>query len=178
MAHQKLYVKGDAKFNESYASFVEAIGVERWLEQRNAGEALENWRTLGEARSAFNRLVDQSRAELAEIYASNAASAAMREDKQAAFERLQTRYRRVREEQWNGRDYFGGWFERELNNARFALFDSYEGGHCAFDRLYDEAGEDIERFHELARARSELPADERQKWLSQSCDEIAPTTEL
>lgn len=178
MAHQKLYVKGDAKFNESYASFVEAIGVERWLEQRNDGEALENWRTLSEARSAFNMLVHQSRAELAEIYASSAASEAMREDKQAAFDRLQTRYHRLRQDQWNGRDYFGGWFDRELNNARFALFDSYEGGHCAFDRLYDEAGEDIERFHDLARVKSRLPADGRRRWLTQSCDEIARAPEL
>ena len=54
-------------------------------------------------------------------------------------ERLEARYQRLREEQWKGRDYFGGWFERDVNNARFALVDSYEGGRCAFERLYAQA---------------------------------------
>lgn len=178
MAHQKLYVEGDAKFNESYASFVEAIGVERWLENRGEHEALENWMDLSRARSTFNRLVDQTRAELLNVYGSDADPEAMRADKQAAFERLEAAYQRLRKHEWQGRDWFGGWFDRELNNARFALFDSYEGGRCAFDRLYAEAGKEIGRFHELARTRSKLPGDERQKWLSQSCGEIAPAREL
>ncbi|WP_266096705.1 aminopeptidase, partial [Acinetobacter baumannii] len=31
LAHQVVYAKGDTAFNESFATAVETIGVERWL---------------------------------------------------------------------------------------------------------------------------------------------------
>jgi len=40
LAHQKLYVKGDAAFNESYATFIEEIGVMLWLD--SSGKPFKN----------------------------------------------------------------------------------------------------------------------------------------
>ena len=31
LAHQQLYIAGDTTFNESFASTVESVGIERWL---------------------------------------------------------------------------------------------------------------------------------------------------
>ena len=41
LAHQLLYVKGDATFNESFAVAVEREGVRRWLAATGRGAALE-----------------------------------------------------------------------------------------------------------------------------------------
>lgn len=178
LAHQKLYVKGDAAFNEAYASFVDRIGVERWLGQRGEREALEHWLALSEASGEFNDLLRQTRDELQAVYASDATPDIMRSAKQAAYERLKSRYRQLREQDWQGTDWFGGWFSQPPNNARFALLETYQGGTCAFGTLYTEAGHDIARFHELASAKAALPADMRRQWLETPCPEIAPATEL
>jgi len=37
LAHQVLYVKNDSAFNESFATTVEEIGIERWLTSRDQG---------------------------------------------------------------------------------------------------------------------------------------------
>ena len=43
LAHQRLYLKDDGQFNESYASFVEQAGVKAWLESRQSGDQLQDW---------------------------------------------------------------------------------------------------------------------------------------
>ncbi len=180
IAHQALYVRDDARFNESYASFVEDVGVERWLVHKGEREALEQWQSLSTASAEFNTLLEGTRDRLETIYASARTPQAMRAEKQEAFERLQTEYRTLRERQWNGRDYFGEWFSQPPNNARFALLDTYQGGTCAFAALYDEAGGDMAVFHRLAQEKSRLPEAQRRQWLEQDCPapEIAPVGEL
>ena len=69
--------------------------------------------------------------------------------------------------------YFGNWFRSDINNADLALFESYEGGVCAFSDLFRLAGEDFIEFHRLAGIRAELQPGERGKWLSESCSTIA-----
>jgi predicted aminopeptidase len=180
IAHQALYIKDDAAFNESYASFVEDIGVERWLRQRGEDEALERWLDLSEARAGFNALLQTVREDLQAIYTSGATPEDMRARKQQTLDHMQSQYQDIREQDWQGRDYFGRWFDTPPNNARFALLDTYEGGTCAFAALYREAGGDMTRFHALAKDQSELPAPQRSEWLEQPCpnSDIARTAEL
>lgn len=178
LAHQQLYVKGDSRFNESYASFVEMAGVRQWLEARDEQQAIDTWMAMGEAEHDFNQLLQVTRDDLADIYNSGEQPNDLRTRKLEAFARMETSYRQIRDTRWNGTDYFGGWFSKPLNNARFALLDTYQGGNCAFGRLFEEAGENITRFHDLAREKSELPADERSAWLDQTCNEIAQAGQL
>lgn len=180
LAHQDLYIKDDAGFNEAYASFIEEAGVERWLKSRGQEDALERWKQVGEARAEFNALLSQTRDTLSEIYNAATDDKTRRTQKAGAIERLEQDYAEMVEENWQGRDYFGGWFGQAPNNARFALIDTYEGGSCAFQALFLQAGKDMQRFRALARQQSELPPAQRRDWLDQDCvDEgVAPTPEL
>lgn len=178
LAHQVIYVEGDAPFNEAYASFVERIGVERWLAHTGNRSALEDWRRIEQAGQAFDELLKEARAELVALYSTESDTAQMRQAKQAVFDRLRQNYRALRENQWQGRDYYGGWFDQPLNNARLALHDTYQGGQCAFERLFAEAGGEISRFHDLARDRAGLPDAQRRAWLEQPCASIAHGGEL
>jgi len=178
LAHQALYVEDDTAFNESYASFVERIGVERWLKGRGESGSLEKWKALNQASEAFSALLARTREELEAIYRSDVDTPEMRKEKEAAFEQMESNYRELRDREWQGRDYYGQWFERPPNNARFALLASYEGGACAFANLYAEAGGQMSHFQELARVRSELPAEQRKEWLDQKCRDIASGGEL
>jgi predicted aminopeptidase len=125
LAHQALYIKGDTAFNESYASFVELIGVEQWLLDGGQRDALDRWLAMTQARKDFNALLQQTREALSQVYGSQSGPEDKRAGKQAAFAQLETRYRQVRDRNWQSRDYFGQWFEQAPNNARFALLDSY-----------------------------------------------------
>lgn len=178
MAHERLYVAGDAAFNESYAGFVEARGLERWLQARGEAERLEEWRRGRRAAREFASLLDGTRAELEALYRGEAAPDAMRAAKQAAFDRLRDAYRDTVRDDWAGVDRFAGWFRGEPNNARLALARTYGGGRCAFERLFDEAGGDFERFHRLAEAKAALASADRRAWLERPCADIAPTGDL
>lgn len=178
LAHQKLYVAGDTAFNEGYASYVEETGVTRWLRAGGRWERMSAWRRQRAAARQFDDLVLRTRNTLAALYESNLPPAEMRTRKQAAFDALREQYRRLVAGPWEGRDYFEHWMKWELNNARLALFASYRAGMCAFAALYEDAGEDMARFHALAARKAALPDADRKAWLQQPCAAVASRNDL
>jgi predicted aminopeptidase len=178
LAHQRLYVKGDTAFNESYARFVELAGVDAWLESDRDVGASVAWTRRQAAISDFHRLLKQTRNRLSALYAKEMSEDEMREMKQAVFAALRAAYQDLRNKHWDGHDYFASWFASAINNADLALFESYEGGVCAFSTLHQSAGEDFMEFHQLARSRAELDQEERAAWLAQNCSPIASRPNL
>jgi predicted aminopeptidase len=178
LGHQQLYVKGDTAFNEAYASFVEATGVRLWLESTGRQERLPDWLKLEQATLQFNALLQDSVTKLNTLYASGLAEDRMREGKSAAFESLRDAYRLLVDTQWAGHSYFQSLLSRELNNARLALINSYQGGACAFEKLFATAQEDPARFHQLAKEQAALESGQRTAWLNQPCEAIASNSDL
>jgi len=178
LAHQRLYVKSDGLFNEGYANFVEETGVRSWLEFNQRPEELQRWQQLREVSRDFSSLVGKARADLNGLYRSNETNDAMRQQKAAIFTALEHDYQQLSDEKWQGKSYYSSWFKEPLNNARLALYNTYEGSHCAFQGLWVQSGGDWQKFHTLAEQKSGLPKDERREWLKQTCPEIAPQTDL
>ena len=157
LAHQRLYVKGDTAFNESYASFVEETGVDLWLQDSGRADALPAWRRQRDAARQFDEEVLRTRRALATLYATDRPDADKRARKQAILEELREDYGSLVASAWQGNDYFAGWFDTPLNNARLAL---------------------LARFHELAAGKARLPVPERQAWLRQPCPPVASGDDL
>lgn len=178
MAHQKLYVKGDAAFSEAFATFVEGVGVERWIRAHGTPGSLEQWRQKEAASLQFNAFLRQQRKLLEKIYAKEQDEAELRLEKQAFFGRFRQAYQAMVAEAWNGRDYYGGWVVGELNNAHLALVSTYQGGACAFSNLYRAAGENMERFMQLSAQTAALSRADRDRWLQQACSAVAPGGDL
>ncbi len=160
LAHQRLYVKDDSDFNEAFASAVEAIGVERWLEARGSPEALAAYEQGRTRRAAFNLLLKQTREELAGIYASGGSDDVLRAEKQQAFAALRRRYRAVRES-WGGFAGYDAWFDGQLNNARLVPVSTYSRLVPAFMELYRRADRQMEGFYGLCERLAELPPGDR-----------------
>jgi predicted aminopeptidase len=177
-AHQQLYVKGDTAFSESYATFIEELGVTLWLEETGRGDRLPAWRRQQRAAEEFSALLDEARVELEHIYSSAAPTVEKRHAKAAAFKSLRKRYLATADNDGDSPAAYAGWFEEAPNNARMALFDSYRGGACAFAALYEEAGRDLSRFQALAAERAAQDSVSRRAWLDQPCDAVAPGSEL
>lgn len=178
MAHQELYVRGDAAFSEGFAVFVEEKGLEAWLLDRGDLGALEKWRDSHRASARFSEFLAAERERLVALYSRELPKAEMRSLKQEAFNRMAARYRDMVNEEWNGRSFYSGWFEKKLNNARLALAATYLGGSCAFQLLYAESGNDFAVFLQRAAEKAALPAEERASWLVQDCAGIASTGDL
>ncbi len=178
LAHQRLYVKNDGLFNEGYASFVEQMGVRTWLEYKHQPEDLQNWLTLQQVSKDFSDLVGKTRTRLAGLYLGGQSEAMMRKNKAEIFSVFESDYQYLSDEKWQGKRYYASWFKEPLNNARLALYNTYEGSHCAFQRLWDQGGGNWQKFHQLAERKSKLPKQERNKWLKQTCTQSAAQVNL
>ena len=178
LAHERLYIKSDTAFNEAFASFVEETGVRLWLSESDRSAELEQWKNRKRASRQYNQLLKEFRPLLAELYASEISDASKREQKLKYFDQLRSRYRELVNTQWQGKGYFDIWMDKDLNNARLALINSYEGGICAFETLFQQAGQKLERFYELAAEKAEMDMAQRQVWLTQACTEFASAGDL
>lgn len=170
LAHQRLYVRGDTAFNESYAAFVEQAGVQQWLQATGRESASQAWARRQEAAAWFSRRTTTLRRELAALYRSEQPAAKMRAAKQAAFDGMTQDWEDWRDAHPDRPDLYGAWLGRGLNNADLALVSAYRSGHCAFQHLLEEAEGSFVTFHRLADAQSRRPRADRRQWREQACD--------
>lgn len=158
LAHQRLYLKGDTRFNESFASFVEQQGLRQWRQAH--GQGLANTQR-GERADQFAALVLATRERLKTLYASGLPVAEMRVAKQAEFERLRADYRQLRDGPWQGYAGYDSWIKAEMNNARLLPFGLYHQWLPGFARLFGDNGGDWPRFYAAAKALADGDAAQR-----------------
>lgn len=166
LAHQRLYLAGDAAFNESFASVVEAEGVRRWLQQRGDLRALEIWERDQSRQREFVELLHKYRTRLETLYASALPEMAMREAKARTFDALRAEYAELRN-RWGGYAGYDPWFAQDLNNAHLAAVGLYHRHVPAFQLLLERAAGDMKVFYRSARALRRLPEAERNDRLAE-----------
>ncbi len=174
LTHQLLYVKDDSDFNESFASFVEEAGIERWFEEREDDRGFANYREYREKVSAFGLLISGTRTRLADLYRSGLPDEEMREAKAQEFADLRNRYAAQRRA-WGGYSGYDAWFESDLNNAKIVPVATYRRFVPAFRAMLRKAGGDLSLFYERCRELADLPIDERHRVLGEYMS-VAPAT--
>lgn len=158
LAHQKIYVKNDTQFNESFATAVAEIGVERWFAARKEAGLLGVYLERKALRRQVLQRVEDAKIRLAALYDSDADEAEMRRRKGLVLDEL-------------SRDVDGllspsgmtasTWFGGTLNNARLVSLGLYEGWLPAFRELYKDCNGKMACFYDTARELADLPHDER-----------------
>ena len=164
LAHQVVYVAGDTTFNESFATAVQEIGLERWLRHREAidgdpGPAAA-WAAQRRRREDFLDLVRRTRDRLDDIYRSDAPDERKLAAKAEILEEMRAQYRELRR-QWGGFRGYDPWFARPLGNAHLASIGAYTDLLPGFRRLLARLGGDLEAFYAEVRRLAELPANAR-----------------
>jgi predicted aminopeptidase len=160
LAHQVVYVKGDTTFNESFATAVERLGVQRWLDTQAGAEARDEYARHDARRRQFRALTLAARRELEAIYAADAPDGAKRAAKAQAMSRLRAEHERLRRDEWGGFAGYDAWFER-ANNAALGLQAAYDELVPGFEREFGACGGDFDCFYDRVRALARLPKDER-----------------
>lgn len=158
LAHQVLYIKGDTAFNESFATAVEEIGVERYLSHRGMEDAFEGYEERKALRRRLMALVEAARGDLETYYRETIDDDEKRLLKEHRLEIL-TAELRVELER-SGRDA-DGFLARPFNNARIVSFALYEGRLPEFRRLLDNCGGELGCFYDEAKRISELDPEAR-----------------
>ena len=164
LAHEAVYVKGDTAFNEAYASTVERIGVERWLQAAGDESALQGWRERRQRRDRLGELLLEAREDLRQGYAERLG------DKQALEEFKAQRFVQLSADliALSGRLAMPGQgrgARPPLNNATLALTATYREGIQAFEELFDACAGSMPCFHEEVRALAESTPEERAEFL-------------
>lgn len=165
LAHQRLYLKGDATFNESFASAVERAGIEAWIEKHGDEAQKTRWLEYRNRQVDFNALLSRTRQKLQKLYQFGAGQATMAGQKAAIFAELRLEYEGLKAT-WNNYSGYDGWIAQELNNAHFALHATYENGTAEFECLFRQNNADFEAFYAAATEISQWEQELRSAWLS------------
>jgi len=160
LAHQLVWVRDDMTFNESYATAVERLGVQRWLAAHGSAATRDAYLRFEQRRGQFRALVHAARNELEALYASDLPADDQRAVKAAVFERLRAEHRRLRDGEWDGFAGYDAWFAR-ANNAALGIFAAYDDLVPGFEALYRRCAGSFACLHDQARRLARLPKDER-----------------
>ena len=158
LAHQKVYVRNDTQFNESFATAVAEIGIERWFADRREPRLLKEYLGHKALRREMLQRVELAKIELAVLYDSDIEEARMRQQKHAVLDVLSSDVGELLSR--NGADA-PGWLAGTLNNARLVSLGLYEGWLPAFRALYEECNGKLACFYDETRNLAALPPDER-----------------
>lgn len=169
LAHQRLFVRGDTTFSESFAMTVEQEGVRRWL-KNNAGTAeYEKYEARLKRRDQFVALVLKHRDRLDSLYQTSLGAGEKRAGKAKIFTEMRQEYERLK----SGWDYAGydGWFAQDLNNAHLASLGAYHRYVPSFQALLARHQGDLTAFYRAVEELGRLPIIER----TAALDTLLPT---
>jgi predicted aminopeptidase len=180
LAHQVVYAAGDTMFSESFATAVERLGSQRWLQSQASEAARTEYKRFDERRQAFRALALATRRELAAIYGEKepnkppvqveqAQSATKSIAKQATMQRFRDNYAALKAS-WGGYAGYDPWVAR-ANNAAFGAQAAYDELVPAFEALFEREGHDWQRFYDAVRQLAKLPESERHNTLKTNLTE-------
>ena len=164
LAHQVVHVSGDTVFNESYATAVERLGGQRWLDTRADAAARAEYAAFDARRQAFRSLMRETRMALKALYADPPAHAeAKARNKREILAAFQARYAELKAG-WGGYAGYDVW-AAQANNALFAVQAAYDELVPGFEALFEREGRDFARFHAAVRKLARQPQAERHRQL-------------
>ena len=193
LSHQVAYAPGDTTFNESYATAVEEIGVERWFAVHPDDAALRAFREQSLRRRNFVALLVRHKAMLEEAYGESAidgrgahnghdSNPRVRSDedkhraKQVIIDGLRQDYQALKVT-WGGYSGFDRWFSEPITNAHLAAVGAYADLLPAFRVLFAECNQRLPEFHAAVKRLAAMPRDQRdlrmQRWMQISSGHLS-----
>ena len=163
LAHQQVFIKGDTKFNESFATAVAEIGLNQWAREQGETKLLTEYRLQRARRAEVVALVLRSREAMQQAYLSAGPDdeQALAEIKTQQFEQMKSAYQALKEN-GGGTPGFDKFFAADLNHASLALFGEYHGWVGAFKRLFEKNNRDWRAFYKAVEDLSKLDKPERE----------------
>jgi predicted aminopeptidase len=164
LAHQIVYAQGDSQFNESFASTVEEVGVERWMDRFGNPAMRDGYARYKSRKHDFLALLLKYRKALEQNYAVvDRSDNEKRAVKARLFMELKDEYQ-VLKGNWGGYAGYDRFFEQPLSNAHLASIATYEDFVPAFRAMLRRDGS-FPRFYKSVKRLAELDRKDRHRIL-------------
>lgn len=164
LAHQIVYAQGDSQFNESFASTVEEVGVERWMERFGNQAMRDSYARYKSRKHDFLALLLKYRKALEQNYAMvDRSDNEKRAVKARLFQELKDEYQ-VLKGNWGGYAGYDRFFEQPLSNAHLASIATYEDFVPAFRAMLKRDGS-FPKFYKSVKRLAELDRSDRHRIL-------------
>lgn len=174
LAHQKLYVKGDSAFNESFATTVEILGLAQWLTAQGRANEIEVMAQHRQRKAQFVDLILQHRETLQQLYDSALDDTEKRRQKIQLTDQLRQNYQQLKAtETWNGYQGYDKWFAGPLNNAQLSTIATYHHWVDSFMKIHQQVDGHWPSFYQRCRELAELNRDLRDQTLEKLSMEAA-----
>jgi predicted aminopeptidase len=165
LAHQIVYAQGDSQFNESFASTVEEVGVERWMDRFGNQQMRDAYARYRSRKKDFLALLLKYRKALERNYALvDRSDAEKRAVKARLFQELKDEYQ-VLKGNWGGYAGYDRFFDQPLSNAHLASIATYEDFVPAFRALLQREGT-FPRFYQAVKQLADMDRTDRHRVLN------------
>jgi predicted aminopeptidase len=142
IAHNTLWVPGDARFNESYANFVGFRGAELFFASRDDGEAARRCAALWRDEKRLGAFYTELEEDLQRLYGSGLPRPEIERRRAAIFAQARARLAGPLDREMEA--YSGARLARTpINNARVIAKRIYLTGLDEFDKMYELKGRDL-----------------------------------
>ncbi len=158
LAHQRVYVRDDTSFNESFAMAVADLGYARWRESRGFDAVPDEEEQRDEA---LIELLIRHRNELQALYARrDLDDATKRARKKERFDALAADYAALRAS-WRGDTSYDRWMNEDMNNAKLASVATYHELVPGFLALFAQSGHSFDEFYRRVEAMTKETKEAR-----------------
>ncbi len=160
LTHRRLFLTGDATFNESFATATARAGVQQWLKAKGRTDAKSRYHAKCKRENIFVGLVIKTRAALGVLYQTDLPVDAMRKRKASILQELKTQLLalHVEDPEYSG---LARWAKRPINNANLAAIAVYYQQVPVFERLLKNNDGDLEKYFAEVKSLSKLAKEER-----------------
>ena len=160
LAHQQLYIKDDADFNEAFATAVGQLGVVSWLLAESKNDELERYQKKIKIKEEIYQQVDQLRNNLEQIYSSSASIEDKRKSKKAAHKKFREDIHALLGDVSNSTAY-ESWLFANLNNAKLNALSTYQSMVPEFIQLFEKCSQEFQLFYSTVDQLKKMPKDQR-----------------
>ena len=157
ISHRRVWVKDDAAFNESFATFVGETGARLWFRQTDREAQFDRHLASRQAWQRLRALLLDTKAQLESVYRKDGDEAQRYQEKARVLETFRRCYQHHKPSLGGGA--FDGVVER-VNNAYLGAFGTYADWYPAFAALYRRSG-GWAAFLDAVDALAGLARDER-----------------
>lgn len=162
LAHQVVYIANDTMFNESFATAVEELGVNEWLNQEGNAPLRAPYELFDGRRAEFRLMLARAQDDLKVVYSDPALaeSGAVLQAKARRLERLRAEYSELKAS-WGGWAGYDRFMADDLNNAKLGVSGLYTQHVPAFKALFGHCNSNFSDFYKAVDALGAKPAAER-----------------
>ena len=160
LAHQQLYIKDDADFNEAFATAVGQLGIAAWLSQHSQSEQLNKYEDRVKLKEEIYQHVDQLRVKLETVYSSPLSIPEKINHKKSAYAEFKHNVLAVLNKS-NNHVAYEKWIFSNLNNAKLNALSTYQSLVPAFIQLFERCDREFQAFYVAVEQLRRVSKSER-----------------